>query len=445
MTIIEANANPEKRLFISLITRDISLVAAFLDLIDNSVNAAVEPHSAQLQTAKDYLDLFQDDSVTPKVNINLNIDDSGVSISDNAAGIAATTASEHVFKFGRSSEEANQSDRLSVYGIGMKRAIFKLGNKIKIESNHINGGFTLDLDVEEWAKDKNPRWTFPLNTREPSTPESTGTSISISELHEDTRRRIADGLFLNQLREAISRTYNFYLAKFTNIFVNGEQIFGTEISIGDNRASEQVVIGQVTCAITAGIGVTNGGTFKDKSSGWFVFCNGRTVISADKSTLTGWGTGPLGLPLYQPKHRAFIGTVFFVSNNSEALPWTTTKSGINEDSSVWQEAKRNMSVVGRQVISFLDSRYTDEGTEIPSADLKEAAGKSISVISAAAAPRTSFSLPKKPATPTTSIQFEAKLEDVKRIAQYLGRRSMSAREVGRYTFDYFLKNEVGDE
>lgn len=445
MTTIQADASPEKRLFISLITRDISLVAAVLDLIDNSINAAVEPQSETLQSAQDYLTLFQNENIIPKVDIHLRIENSEVTITDNAAGISATTASEHVFKFGRSTNEASTSDRLSVYGIGMKRAIFKLGNEINIQSDHIQGGFTLDLNVEEWAKNKNPKWTFPINTRMPATNGSTGTTITIKALHEDTKRRIADGLFLAQLKDAISRTYAFYLAKFTNIFVNGAKIEGTEIQIGDNRASEQLVVGEVTCAITAGIGVTNGGTFKDKSSGWFVFCNGRTVISADKTTLTGWGTGPLGLPLYQPKHRAFVGTVFFVSRNSEALPWTTTKAGINEDSSVWQEAKRNMSSVGRQVISFLDSRYTDEGTEVPSADLKEAAGKSISVISAAAAPRTAFALPKKPSIPTTSIQFEAKLEDVKRIAQYLGRRSMSAREVGRHTFDYFLKNEVGDE
>jgi hypothetical protein len=36
---LRADASPEKRLFISLLTRDIPLIAAFLDLIDNSVPA----------------------------------------------------------------------------------------------------------------------------------------------------------------------------------------------------------------------------------------------------------------------------------------------------------------------------------------------------------------------------------------------------------------------
>ena len=70
MQPILANANPEKRLFISLITRDIPLVAAFLDLIDNSVNCAVEAVSNDLQTAADYERMLADESITPHVDIS---------------------------------------------------------------------------------------------------------------------------------------------------------------------------------------------------------------------------------------------------------------------------------------------------------------------------------------------------------------------------------------
>ncbi|MEL0156366.1 hypothetical protein, partial [Sphingopyxis sp.] len=59
---IKADASAEKRLFISLLTRDIPLVAAFLDLIDNSINSAIEPFSDKLKTAADYLAVLDDDS-----------------------------------------------------------------------------------------------------------------------------------------------------------------------------------------------------------------------------------------------------------------------------------------------------------------------------------------------------------------------------------------------
>ncbi|SEN96665.1 Histidine kinase-, DNA gyrase B-, and HSP90-like ATPase [Nitrosospira multiformis] len=443
ITALEADASPEKRLFISLITRDISLVAAFLDLIDNSINAAVEPASHRLLTAEDYLKLSQDETVTPKVDIFLTVSPEEVEIRDTALGISAKTAAEQVFKFGKASDEAHVGDRLSVYGIGLKRAIFKLGNKIIIQSDHADGGFDLKLNVSDWAKDTKQPWTFPITSREPAK-NKTGTKVLVTELHEDSKRRFSDGVFLGQLKEAIGRTYAFYLSKFVNIYVNEEKISGVNIEIGSNHSFEQFKVGDVSCAITAGIGIPQGGSFRDRSSGWFIFCNGRTVISADKSLLTGWGGGGTGLPIFQPKHRPFLGFVFFVSTDAEKLPWTTTKSGINEDSAIWQEAKRYMITVGRGVISFLDGRYTDEGTEIASADLQEAAKDRINLMSAVVSQKRVFEPPKRPPPQNLRIQFDAKVDDVKRIEEYLGRRGMSGAEVGRYTFNYFLRNEVGE-
>jgi hypothetical protein len=445
MTKIDADASPEKRLFISLITRDISLVAAFLDLIDNSVNAAVEPYSARLSTAADYESTLNDDSVQPTVDIKIALNEDAICISDTASGISSSVARDHVFRFGRSSDEAHQSDRLSVYGIGMKRALFKLGNNIKILSDHVEGGFDLDLDVGVWAKDTKQPWTFPLTTRAPAGPNATKTEIRITNLTAETRSRINDGIFIEQLKEAISQTYAFYLAKFVHIYVNDTPIKGREIAIGRNRESDEFSVGNTTCAVTAGIAIPTGDQFKNTVAGWYVLCNGRTVISADKSSLTGWIGGSGGLPIFQPKHRAFIGTVFFVSKDAEELPWNTTKSGINEDSAIWQQAKRTMASVGRKVISFLDGRYTEDGTEVSPSELKEVAGPAINAISAAVSSKSIFNTTAKPRPKTTRIQFDAKPEDVERIAQHLGKRNMSGREAGEYTFNFFLRNEVGEK
>src|ERR1035438_4762475 len=105
---IEAKANPEKRLFISLLTRDIPLIAAFLDLLDNAINAAVEPHAARLETAKGYMAVFQDETVIPSVSISLHIGPEKVEIKDTAGGISAETAANHVFRFGRGEDESQE-------------------------------------------------------------------------------------------------------------------------------------------------------------------------------------------------------------------------------------------------------------------------------------------------------------------------------------------------
>lgn len=442
METLAAKASPEKRLFISLLTRDIPLVAAFLDLLDNSINAAVESLSSRLETAEGYMAVFLDEAVTPAVTVKLEILGERVEIVDTASGISAKTAEEHVFKFGRPADEGHPADRLSVYGIGLKRAIFKLGNKIVMRSDHVEGGFELDLDVSQWAKETAQPWTFQITKREPVEPDKCGTTITVTELYDDVKRRIGDGVFEGQLRDAIARTYAFYIAKFATIELNGVAVVGVNIEIGDNRASDTLQDGDVTVAISAGIGKPEGGAYRDKNAGWFVFCNGRTVVAADKGPLTGWGTGT-GLPIFQPKHRPFLGTVFFVSRNAELLPWTTTKAAINEDSVVWQLAKRQMIALGRNVTSFLDGRYTEEGVEVGAKDLQDAAGKnSISVLSAAVSQRRTFTVPTAPRPTTTRIQYDARINDIDNIRKYLKRFSMSGSDVGRYTFDYFLRNEV---
>jgi hypothetical protein len=219
--------------------------------------------------------------------------------------------------------------------------MFKCGNKINIVSDHREGGFELKLNVEDWAKLKEEPWQFEITPRSP-TKKEVGTRISITDLSDDVLRRMDDGLFLAQLKDRIARTYSFYIGRVVEITLNNADIPAEIFEIGGNYTSEKFKSGKVSCNITAGIAVAKGDTFRDRNAGWFVFCNGRAVLFADKSNLTGWGAG---LPIFQPKHRPFLGTVFFVSSDPEALPWTTTKASVNEDSAVWQEAKRHMTTV----------------------------------------------------------------------------------------------------
>ncbi len=438
---ILADASPEKRLFISLITRDISLIDAFLDVIDNSINAALEPLASDLKTADDYQRLLSNNRIKPKVEIDITVSSSKIVVRDTAHGISWKTAKEDVFKFGRAEAGADASDRLSVYGIGLKRAMFKCGNKIEILSDHRLGGFELDLNVIEWAKLKEEPWTFEIWPR-PAAKEDFGTQITISDLHDDVLRRLDDGLFMGQLRERISKTYSFFIGRIVDIKVNNVTVSKESFEIGENYTSEKFKSGKVSCNITAGIASTTGEVFRDKNAGWFVFCNGRAVLFADKSNLTGWGGG--GLPIFQPKHRPFLGTVFFVSPFPEALPWTTTKASVNEENAAWQEAKRHMVTVGRVITGFLDKRYTDEGTEIGPSELQDLSRGRVSVLSAAVANAREFKPPTKPKSRLTKIQYQAKVADVKKIESHLRRPGMGGSEVGRYTFAYFLKNEVKD-
>ncbi len=202
-------------------------------------------------------------------------------------------------------------------------------------------------------------------------------------------------LFLQQLKERVASTYSFFIGRVVQITVNDSGVEKELFEIGGNYASEKFQSNGVSCNITAGIAVAKGDTFRDRNSGWFIFCNGRAVLAADKSPRTGWGAGG-ALPIFQPKHRPFLGTVFFVSADPEALPWTTTKAGINRGTCGWQEARRHMVTVGRVITGFLDSRYTEEGAGagIAPTELQDASGKAMSVLNAAVSQARTFTRPR---------------------------------------------------
>ena len=191
---ILANASPEKRLFVYLITRDISLGDAILDLIDNSINAALQPLASHLKTADDYQNFAADTASKPTVNIDLTVGSARILIRDTAPGISAKAAETDIFRFGRGDSSSHESDRLSVYGISLKRAMFKCGNKIEMVSDHREGGFELKLNARTWERLPQDRWSFEITPRPPAT-SGYGTRVLITELYDDVVRRLDDGFF----------------------------------------------------------------------------------------------------------------------------------------------------------------------------------------------------------------------------------------------------------
>jgi len=443
--MFDAEASPEKRLFISLITRDITLADAIIDLLDNSVNAAMRPIRNNFSSAADFHALFTKKGLRPSVTIRVSFDKNYVMVVDDAAGIDFETAQHEVFRFGHSDNHASARDRLSVYGIGMKRALFKIGKQVSMFSDHKAGGFALNLNVPKWERDAELPWKIPITKRPPT--QKTGTTINISSVHPEIGTRLNDGTFHKDLVDRIAKVYSFFIGRIVNIYVNGKEVERTDFEIGqDNFSHAKFRRDGVDCSILAGIAAPAGDRFLAEDAGWFVFCNYRTVLYADKSALTGWEAGALSI--FQPKHRPFLGIVLFTSSDPDALPWTTTKGHINEDSAVWQEAKLHMVAVGKPLTSFLDKRYSNDGPNIQPSGIAKLAGAAINVFDAAVSGRSTFEVPatkKKKEKTTVTVQYDIEMDELTAVRNHYGLATMSAREIGRKSFDYFLEYEVGEK
>lgn len=441
-----ALAQPTKRFFIEMLTRDIALEDAIVDLIDNSIDSI-------LRTEKiDILKLLSRKYKLKKKNYFVDIlyNDREFIIKDNCGGIDYADAKNYVFCFG--TDKKPKYSRLSVYGIGLKRAVFKIGNKIEVTSKTLKSAFRVRIDVDDW-KSKPQEWTFPLTRLKSAKKRSqTGTQIKIIGITSTTRERFRSGSLEKILSDSIRESYALFLGHIVKIRVNGMEIAPLSIPIGaSDEITPSITIDQfdgVKINILSGLQKYENGRWLGNTAGWYVICNGRIVVAADKSELTGWGTS--GLPVFQPKHRGFIGIVLFSSNDPESLPWTTTKRGINREAPVFQYVRERLKKEARPVIRFLDQRYTNSTKAIESDTFSiwdkdvTTALKTVAIGSLLTHPQQSFAVPKTRSKPPkeVSIQFKAAVKNLERAKAAIDDPEMSAGQVGKYAFDYFLENEA---
>jgi hypothetical protein len=85
----------------------------------------------------------------------------------------------------------------------------------------------------------------------------------------------------------------------------------------------------------------------DKRFGWYVVCNGRIVLAADKTTVSGWGTDDW--PQWHRQYSGFIGIVLFTAAKAAALPLTTTKRSVDLSSEIYRRARPRMREVSKRI------------------------------------------------------------------------------------------------
>jgi hypothetical protein len=438
----KVKASPTKMFFLDMFTRDISLEDAILDLIDNAIDALCRTKNIDLSNnytnGNDDL-LTQNREGLTLGKINVHFSETEFSINDDCGGISYDVAKEEVFRFGRVFHSNNMG--LSVYGVGLKRAIFKLGKMIRIESRTKEEGWIVEIDVNNWAASEDD-WSFPIY-RIAASENGAGTSITVSDLNPEVVMRVRDGTLGATLRQAVATTYPLFLEKYVNISLNETLVSPISLSIAASEDIEPSNLkfkeDDVDVIITAGLAERVQGEWNSDRAGWYILCNGRVVVWADKTDLTGWGT--LG-PQYHTKFRGFIGLVFFFSDDPESLPWTTTKRGLNRESKIFQLATKKMILSSRPVIGFLDKiskGYSDQIFQDSAVDHL----KSISLPEVFRRQEESFRVAPKIVQKVNKarVQFTASLEEIEKVRKCLKRPTMGYGAIGRHALDYFIEQE----
>ena len=446
----KVDASPTKAFFVNMITRDITLEDTILDLIDNSIDAAWHNEGGQAMELADTVDLSA-------YRISIFASPERFSIRDNCGGMTLDDAVEHAFSFGRRGSQELEEYSIGVYGIGMKRAAFKLGTNIRVRSTYTDSdgareAFAVPILVDEWMKNDNPPWDFDID--EDHELDDDGVEIVVESLKEGTKAEFGNPAFIRNLRRTIARDYSLHLNRGLKIAVGEKAVEGLPIELRqggdfapvrveykDQPGEDEVmveIIGGMAAPPPESIDPDDA---KDgvRRFGWYVACNGRIVLAADKTTVSGWGTS--NWPQWHQQYSGFIGIVLFTAANAADLPLTTTKRSVDASLGVYLRARRRMRDISKEWIAYTNVRKQ----ALSEAKRREAVPDAVPIQHVKK--RLSIALPKLvrvKTAPVANVNYSVPVSKMKRLATELGNVNMTYRDVGLKSFDYTYDDHVGD-
>jgi hypothetical protein len=438
------NASPTKEFFIHMLTRDIPLTRAILDLVDNSVDGA-----RRLRPNGKFDGLW--------VRIDFTPDQ--FRIVDNCGGIPIDIARDYAFRFGRPKEAKGTPGSMGQFGVGMKRTFFRLGRHFLVKSATTKSRFTVDEDVDKWLADTDTpdNWHFTFNELETglsNKEENTGTVIEVDRLLSNVKETFALENFKTRLVEELSHAHAMTLNSELAITLNGlpihhdpQQLFVSKTlkpAFLEKSYSSQVLAGHrgppVRVKLYAGVSERS-----LHDGGWYIFCNGRLVLRADQTTTTVWGDRHQ-MRAYHPDFAFFRGYAYFDSDDGALLPWTTTKTGVDADSPIYKAVQHEMIEMTKPVLAFLSNLAKERGVDGKQHPLEDAINTARPTQVQAVTRPSIFTAPPPAPLPTgprmQRIQYDKPVTEVEKAKQLLKVRSFTA--VGERTFDYFMKYE-GEE
>ncbi|MBR0666119.1 hypothetical protein GXW71_17295 [Roseomonas hellenica] len=341
MTLVPVHFGADPAYLIRGLSTDISSMECIFDLIDNSIDAARNELLSFGNAKKDQRGL--PDSYAG-FHIDLVFTDSSLSIKDNCSGMEEIDLSRRAFRTGAKSRHPFG---IGHFGVGLKRAIFKLGTSIALETDNGNGAFRFAFTEASVlaAGDQ------PLLAERRSSSGSKSTAIRITGLRSDVAADVRSSLWIDRLTDGVKRRYGIFTRKGIEIRLNGTIIgpFGPTVreqDVGPVRRAMQYMETRLGVGVFAEAGLHEDYRIKGLESdydearhraisseqGWYVVCNDRIILSSDRTERTGWTTG------WHNEYAGFLGWVHYVSEDPELLPWDSKKAGINVSSEAHRES-----------------------------------------------------------------------------------------------------------
>jgi hypothetical protein len=457
------DASPVKSFFVHMLTRDIKLEEAILDLLDNCVDGILRGKSNNSKK-QPYSGFWAE----------IDFKKNSFSISDNCGGIP-WNLHDYAFRMGRAPDRpADAPGTVGIYGIGMKRAIFKMGKRCLIETQ--NGSNSYDVDIKpEWTDDED-QWSIPVHPSKRRMAQD-GTTIVVGDLYPGIAARFSEDAasFKSELARMVATHYVFVLDRGFQVKINGDAvkprptrlIFDKTPRKPKNERIQPFIFRAKTDGVNVFLAVgfsrpipsadeianeQDDKRYSSQDAGWTIVCNDRAVLYCDRTELTGWGEA--GVPRYHTQFIAVSGIVEF-QGDALKLPTTTTKRGIDASSPLYLQVKNKMREGMRIFTDYTNKwkgradesrKQIEAGIPLDFEQLKTEAERLPFSATKRSVPvgeqfRPQLPMPKKPHVRQRRISFTKDIDEVKLVAEYLFEDAgKDPSVVGEECFDLILKD-----
>ena len=221
-------ASPAKRFFVEMLTRDIALEDAILDLLDNCVDGAMRE---QKKAGQDFSGHWAE----------ITFDQNSFVITDNCGGIPLDAAEHYAFRMGKpkSANDEGNLPTVGAYGIGMKRALFRLGRNAEVLWRLKGEGHDYRVKFGEQWLDDDDDWNLSLERVAHSDHiKHPGTRVAVLNLHRPIATMLGKDAFASKLVSRIGELYSVIIGKGFQITCNGAKVKPKSLAIL-NTISEQ--------------------------------------------------------------------------------------------------------------------------------------------------------------------------------------------------------------
>lgn len=447
------HASPTKRFFVEMLTRDIDLDDAILDLLDNCVDGIQRSKKIDADDDEAYNDFWA----------KIHLSATAFTIEDNCGGIDRETALKYAFMMGRPDDAPDEHlPTVGMYGIGMKRAIFKIGQHATVTSHTKDEAFEVEIKPDWLTDDRN--WKLPLNELANGSGVH-GTKVHVTKLLPSIKHSFTDTAFEETLRAKIASHYSFIMHKGFTVEVNKIAVTASPLRFlfEDPSGDKETLAPFMARGTKGGVKFEVAVGFNDPtptaddeedeqeakrtkdSAGWTIICNDRVVVYCDKTRLTGWGEADV--PSFHSQFNAITGVVQFRTTDALKLPVTTTKRGIDAGSDLFLYVKNRMREGTKMFTDYTNRWKTKRRSERTHEDSAKPLGlKELrSVIPATAWKKVKDTddeqkfVPSLPRPKDTSgvkiMRFSKPLTAIKRVSKFLFDEDRRPSEVAEACFD----------